>query len=464
MPLSLKWSGTKWASKLMKRFLYHYFRFLSSINYWVSRRFTKAGLLVLIGLVASAVLGLDTNRTMAYQAFSFLVFLLLVSLTSSLFYRARLSVRRVLPRFGTVGQALTYRIFVQNHGPQTQDGLFVRENLADPRPTFEEFTTASDATDRHRNWQALTVDYPRWRSLVTKNQPAVIEEQPLARLVPESEHEVQAELTPLRRGCIRFTGLTVARPDPFGLFKGFVTHPLPDSLMVLPKRYPVPSIHMAGTRMYHHGGVALASSIGDSEEFVSLREYRPGDPLRRLHWKSWARAGEPIVKEYQDEFFVRHGLILDTFQSNETEAFEEAVSVAASFACTVQTQESLLDLMFVGPEAYCVTAGRGVGQVAHLLEVLACARPCSDKSFEALHALVVQRGASLSGCICILLTWNEERQELVKHLQMLDIPTLVLLIIDGALPDDLPSGAMAHRPGMLHRLEVGKIAEGLASL
>ena len=48
-----------------------------------------------------------------------------------------------------------------------------------------------------------------------------------------------------------------------------------------------------------------------------MRDYRPGDPLRRIHWKSWAKTGRPVVKEYQDEFFVRHGLILDTFQNTE---------------------------------------------------------------------------------------------------------------------------------------------------
>jgi len=47
------------------------------------------------------------------------------------------------------------------------------------------------------------------------------------------------------------------------------------------------------------------------------------------------------------------------------------VSVSASFAATVQTQDSLLDLMFVGTEAYVFTAGRGVGHVDRMLEVLA---------------------------------------------------------------------------------------------
>ena len=91
-----------------------------------------------------------------------------------------------------------------------------------------------------------------------------------------------------------------------------------------------------------------------------MRDYRPGDPLRRIHWRSWAKTDKPIVKEYQDEFFVRHALILDTFQKEAYgDVFEEAISVAASFACTMGTQDSLLDLMFIGTEERGRAGGAG---------------------------------------------------------------------------------------------------------
>src|SRR5207237_287835 len=80
-----------------------------------------------------------------------------------------------------------------------------------------------------------------------------------------------------------------------------------------PPRHPVRRFTLAGARRFQKGGVSLASRVGESEEFVSLRDYRPGDPLRLIHWKSWARRGRPVVKEFQDEFFVRYGLVLDTF-------------------------------------------------------------------------------------------------------------------------------------------------------
>src|SRR5439155_21722587 len=101
------------------------------------------------------------------------------------------------------------------------------------------------------------------------------------------------EITPLRRGHLRFKGVTIARLEPLGLVQGLKSIALPQSHLVLPKRYPMAEIRIAGTRKYQPGGVALASTVGDSEEFVSLRDYRAGDPMRRIHWKSFARGGRP---------------------------------------------------------------------------------------------------------------------------------------------------------------------------
>jgi len=269
----------------------------------------------------------------------------------------------------------------------------------------------------------------------------------------------------VRRGYLRLTGVTAARPNPFGLCNALAAVPLAQSVLILPKRYPLPPIHLPGTRAYQLGRMAMATSVGDSEEFVSLRDYRPGDPLRRIHWKSWARAGKPIVKEYQEEFFVRHALVLDTFLTAEHgEVFEEALAVAASFACSIDTQESLLDLMFVGSEAYCVTAGRGLGQTEQLLEILACVQPCTHKPFQALHHLVIGRCGSLSGCICVLLSWDEDRQRFVNRLNQRGVATVVLVIVDPSRSRGSELDSMQEISGRLHRLEVGKTAEGLARL
>jgi uncharacterized protein (DUF58 family) len=228
--------------------------------------------------------------------------------------------------------------------------------------------------------------------------------------------------------------------------------------MILPRRYPVGRPTLPGARRYQQGGVAFASSVGESQEFVSLREYRPGDPLRKIHWRSWAKTGKPIVRENQDEYFVRHALILDTFLgSGREDLFEEAVSVAASFAASVLTQESLLDLLFVGDRTFCLTVGRGLGGAERMLEILACVEPCPGKSFSELRQSVLLRRPLMSGCIAVLLGLDEPRRELISALRASQVPVLPLVLVDS--PDSsVPSG-----DGFI-RLELGRVAQGVARL
>ncbi|MCG6917420.1 MAG: DUF58 domain-containing protein [Deltaproteobacteria bacterium] len=450
---------------LLKRFVYGIFRHSYYLSRWYRRRFTKGGLLVAAGLAISAIVGLDTNLTMAYQAFTFLLALLLISMVWSLFFRNSYTARRILPRFGTVGETLPYRLVVQNKSGKKQSDLYIFDNGDDPRPNFREFLSIDEPKEEDRNLFDRIIGYHRWLWLLSKNDGGISAERSLATLGPNSEGEVQAEVVPGQRGYLHLRSLSIARPDPLGLFKSFVTLPAEQSVLILPKRYSLPPFNIPGNRRYQPGGVALTYSVGDSQEFVSMRDYRPGDPLRRIHWRSWAKTGRPVVREYQEEFFVRHGLILDTFQKTErSEKFEEAVSLASSFACAVQTQESLLDLMFVGPEAYCFTAGRGLALTDRMLEILASVRPCMDKEFDSLPPIVFERSSLLSGCICIFLSWDDERQQFISNLLELGIPTLVLVIRaagDSVPLDPGPMGGMEER---FLSLEVGRIEEGLAKL
>ncbi len=422
----------------MERFFYRLFRFEYGIEAWVSRRFTTGGFMVLLCLMLTAATGGDTNNSLTYQIVAFLLVVLVLAIALSYFTRIRLRRRfkvvRHLPRFGVAGTPLQYRIAVQQTSGKTQTGLRLFEEFADPRPSFSEALEALKWSNRRARRLQDAFGYSLWRSLIQHKRGAIAKSVHLPPLPDNRTVDVEAQLLPLHRGVIHLRGLTIACPDPFGLFNACVSVTAPHSLLVLPKLYPIPPIQLPGLRRHQSGGISLASSVGDSEEFRSLRDYRPGDSLRKIHWKSWAKVAKPIVKEEQDEFFVRHALILDTFQPQRySDVLEEAVSVAASFACEVQTQESLLDLLFVGNEAYCFTVGRGLGHTNKMLEILASVIPCQDKSFETLIPVVMNQLSVLSGCICVLLTWDEARQTLVQKLRAMQIPTLVLIVVGGKL-------------------------------
>jgi hypothetical protein len=442
------------------RVFYHIYWLASGRWHWVQRHFTRPGLAVLGTLILAALLAPDTDNNLNYQALPLLLFLLVVAVCLSWLYEAPFSAARLLPRFGTAGCPLHYRVVVKNLSPRVQNGLTLLENVADSRPSFAAWMAVQRAEQKLLRSFRIGGHRP-----LNPFKVAVVKDATVPPIPPGQEVEVRVELKPLRRGVLRFTGVTLARSDPLGLFRALKTVPLPQTVLILPRRYPLPAIALPGTVKYQEGGVALAASVGQSDEYVALRDYRHGDPMRHIHWRSWARVGRPVVKEFEDEFFVRHALVLDTFTDHaQSEVFEEAVSVAASFACTLPTQESLLDLLFVGPQSYCFTAGRGVAHVDQMLEILASVRTCSDQRFLALEHLVLSHVEVVSGCICVLVDWDEARRSFVRKLKALGVPVLVLVIVQPDHDLALDPGPLSDEPERFTVLEVGRIETGLAKL
>ena len=445
-------------TKLPFKIVYRFYRVFSGLGRWLRRRFTRAGWMVLASFFVTTFMSLDTDNMVAYQGFSLLLALLLLAFGFSRFFRMKFSVVRRLPRFGTVGQTLVYRVAVTNLTAKTQSDLTLLEDLADPRPSFPDWLAAQLAVQKTVRSLRLSRP-PRFHPF----RPAVLKDTPVPSIPPHQEVEVQVEILPLRRGVLRFKGITLARKDPFGLLRALKGIPAPQTTLILPKRYPLPPIALPGVMKYQQGGVALAANVGQSDEFVALRDYRRGDPLRHIHWRSWAKTGRPIVKEFEDEFFVRHALVLDTFSELPySEAFEEAVSVAASFACTIQTQESLLDLLFVGEDAYCFTSGRGLAYTDQMLEILASVRVCSGKPFRTLENLVLNHVGAVSGCVCVLLAWDEPRRNFVNKLKAMGVPVLVVVVVPAAPARPLEPGPMRDAPENFRVLEAGRIREQLA--
>ncbi len=446
--------------KLLYKPVYWNYRFATGGWYWARRRFTLPGLCVAGGFFFAGMTGLDIENTVIYQSFALLLALLLLAFAGSFFFRANFSVTRKMPRFGTAGQPLPYRVTVKNLTAKPHLGLTLFEEPADSRPGFDDWLAFQKAESKRV--KPFQFSQRRQRNPFRIANVKMAEVPPLP---PRGEAEATVELLPLRRGVLQLTGISLAQPDPLGLCRALKKIPAPQTVLILPKRYPLPSIALPGALRYQEGGVALAANVGRSEEFVALRDYRHGDPLRHIHWRSWAKTGKPIVKEFADEFFVRHALVLDTFDDEpNSEILEEAVSVAASFACTVLTQESLLDLLFVGNQSYCFTAGRGLAHADHMLEILAGVKNCADKKFDVLERLVLNHVSLVSGCICVLQRWDEPRRKFVEKLKALGVPLLVLIIVPAGSKISGAGGELVDAPGTIRVLEIGKIAEELAKL
>ncbi len=447
-------------------FLYKSYRVLYRFDQWRKRRFTVPGLAVLYTIFITAIVGMDTHVSRVHQAFTLLLAVLVLAFIWSKFrLRVHINVTRDLPRYATAGKPLVYDVEFSNLAPKKLQDFFFYENLNDPRPTLEELSTISEPGEEKRNFWDRRILYYRWLWIISKKRILTEQLRPVPAIAANGKLKLRVAQTPQNRGFLRFYGVDIVRPDPLGLCNARCSIASPQKLVVLPKRYPVPSLRLPGARKHHALGVSLASSIGNHEEFVSLREYRPGDSLRHIHWRSSAKRGELIIKEYQDEYYVRHGLLLDTFTDIAfSDLFEEAVAIAASFVCALQTQEALMDLIFVGDQAYRFSSGRGTASVDHLLEILAAVQVCRHKPFDAIVPTVMENLHQFSSCICVLLQWDEARRAFIGDLVRRGVPVLVLVVAADDLSGPVDPGPMKHFENRFHVLKIGAIEKGLAQL
>ncbi len=433
-----------------------YFRAAGVRHFFVSR-LRPAGMGLGLVFILAACLCTGHPRTSVYQLFSLSAGMIAIGAPWAMLRRARVEARRELPRFGTAGEPLRYTVRVRNLSSRRLRRAWIFDRPPDPRPSADDFATLREPGEEERNPFDRRLAYFRWEWLLLGNRLFTGGQADASVNVGRGQSfRVPLEIVPLRRGIVSFDDLRLLLPDPFGLFQRCrkVTAPAA-TLIVLPRRFPLPPIELPGGAAFKISGEANTNTIGNSGEFVGLRDYRPGDPLRQIHWRSWARTGRPIVKELEDTHYPRYGLIVDTLSRERTdEQFEEAISVAASFAASIDTQESLLDLMFIKDEAHRVTAGRGVARAEKLLEVLAGVTPERTANFPQLSRLVLRHRDDLSSCIVIFNGWDEARASFLLSLQRGGVLCVPIVIGRGKSP--------AGAPG--HWLESGNIARSLQGL
>lgn len=421
----------------------------------LAERLTPLGRFTAATGLGAAVFGIDTRANLIHQVFAITAALLLVSLAAALLgerrLRRELAASRVLPRHATVGVPVRSLARLQVAHRGSASGCAIAECLPDPRPPLAAFLDVQRAADRRDSRFDRLMGYPRWRRLIEHGRwVESIKAKGLEGHPTQGTFSAAMRLTPRRRGYLHLTGFWVTRPDPLGLVKARVLLPCQDALLVLPRRYPAPRFTLPGRRQHQPGGMTLASSVGDSQEFIGLRDYCPGDAMRTIHWASWARTGKPQVKEYQDEFFTRHALVLDTFVDDPLDpCFEAAVSVAASLCEALQNGDGLLDMLLIGTETFCFTAGRGLAGTEQLLEILACAEPCTERPFAQLEPALLQRAGRLSAAVLVLLGFDARRRGLVQRLRANGLP-IRLMIVSEQPPDQLYADWPDERPRPIH--------------
>ena len=268
------------------------------------------------------------------------------------------------------------------------------------------------------------------------------------------------------RGVHHWHGFRVETDFPFGLFRAYCTLPGTHSVLVTPSFTPLTRLHVPTGRRYQPGGVAMASQIGDSFEFIGNREYREGDNLRDMDWRATARLNRPIVREYREEYFLRVGVVLDTYlpknSSDDDRAnFERAVSITAAVSDYMARSDYIVDIFAAGPNLYHLTAGRSIAYLDKILEILACVEGNPQEPFEEIEPEILESLAQITSVICVLLDWDERRIQFVNDLASSGTGIKVIVVRDK--PCTMDPAATSFSDG-IHLVTRSQFSAGLAVL
>lgn len=163
------------------------------------------------------------------------------------------------------------------------------------------------------------------------------------RLASGTAHEELFAIPTSARGVLAVGPVSVLRGDPLGLFERTHDRRQAVDLFVHPRTTSLDGLSLGHLRDLE--GLPVQQLERDDVSFHALREYQPGDDLRHVHWKSTARTGDVMVRQYEQtrrsHFVVGLSTLADEYR--DPEEFEVAISVAGSVGLRALRDSRVLD-------------------------------------------------------------------------------------------------------------------------
>lgn len=265
--------------------------------------------------------------------------------------------------------------------------------------------------------------------------------QVIPPLSPRKDYHWSVE-TPCRvRGEFRLGPMTIISGDPFGLFLTPRHINATERVIVYPATVPVQDFYLP-VGLLSGGEAQRQLTHQTTTNAAGVREYVPGDSINRIHWRSTARRGKLIVKEFEIDPLVDIWIFVDFSSSSLVEdasvqrvgrigsilpggylippsTEEYAVVVAASLAQYFLDLERALGFAAYVPHREVYQPERGTRQMTHIMETLAVARSVSNHSLHEMLALEAPGFAR--GTTLIIITasldsaWVAETQVLMRR-------------------------------------------------
>jgi uncharacterized protein (DUF58 family) len=306
--------------------------------------FSLNGLIFCCIMLFMGLAAINSGANLLYGMFGLMIGLLLVAGVVSRKVLKKLAAHRTLPDHATVGVATTIAYRFEN---------------------------------RKRFWPSLSV------TVAELDGADGFVAQPQGYLLHAAAGgigtEVATEVVPLRRGLHYFDQFQLVTGFPFGFIKRAASQRQADKLLAYPACGTVDRALLRLCRTAEHTGAAMRPEPGGQDEFYGVKEHRPGESPRHIHWRRSARsiaAGRPLVAREMTRAAPPRVLVLvDTFLADRSAAefarVERAIAMAASVVSAALEDELSVGLLAWLDGWQRIEPSRGKRHQSDLLSALA---------------------------------------------------------------------------------------------
>ena len=230
------------------------------------------------------------------------------------------------------------------------------------------------------------------------------------------EHELVCEI----RGEHQLGPIVLETGFPLGINTSKTTlEQTHDTILVYPQYFAIKNIPLSANVKNPHQGDYPVEKVSGIDEFIGVREYRHGDPVKHIHWPGSAKTGELIVKEYSDVHEGSVSIVLDLHRDNnfgtgKHTTLEYAVKIATSLAVYALEHNITLNIYAQGRETVNLQNLKTKENIGKVLESLARVQSDGTQSYE--HVVSALSHAS-GNATFVLFQNNEKLNDTVAHLE-----------------------------------------------
>ncbi|HEX8968324.1 MAG TPA: DUF58 domain-containing protein [Chloroflexota bacterium] len=248
-----------------------------------------------------------------------------------------------------------------------------------------------------------------WQQLPAALQPEATDERSFSQpervwvkrglaVWPYQRLRWRRRLTCVRRGVFQFGQVILRSGDPFGFVER--ERIVVDRLEILVYPHVVPLRRLALS--LHHpslDALSASSAVADPTRTATIRDYRPDDPRRLIHWPSTARRGQLQVRVLEPATSLHVSLLLDvrgfSFGIYRDELFELLLSAVASISVFLQNQGAPIAMQANTNPPLVIPPGASVPHLQYVLESLARLGPSPGPSLLPWALADLPRGSTV---------------------------------------------------------------------